>query len=466
MEISFHGATQTVTGSKHLIRLESGFRILLDCGMFQGMGPETHDLNRHFGFSPHEVDLMVLSHAHIDHSGLIPRLVKQGFKGRILCTQATRELLKFMLLDSARIIEADVRFVNKRRTQSGRAQIDPLYTEEDALIALPYLEPITLDTPFKVNDEVTVQLIPNGHILGSACVFLMLKDGDRTVRFAFTGDVGRYGAQLMPNPMSFPQADVIVCESTYGDRMHPTFADSGQQLLDAITHTCVSKRGRVVIPAFSLGRTQEILFSLSKLEQYGLLPQVPVYVDSPLALHATQATRNNLALLNDEVHEFMKKRPDPFSFAGLRHITSKEDSQRLNANDDPCVIISASGMAEAGRVKHHLMHALPHAENTVVIVGYAGPSSLAGRLRAGAKEVSVFGEPIRVRAEVRVIESYSAHGDRNDLMRYLSCQNANEVSHLFLVHGEPDGMIEFEKHLHGRGFSQITRPQQHDVFMV
>lgn len=466
MQIAFHGAAQTVTGSKHLITLEGGERILLDCGMFQGMGAETDDLNRHFGFNPAQVDHVILTHAHIDHSGLLPRLIKQGYAGKVYCTEATADICSFMLMDSAHIIEADVAFVNKRRTAQGKPKLEPLYTEDDAKAALDRLVPLPVDRAIAISERVEVQLIPNGHILGSAMAHLTLKEDGRKVRLAFSGDVGRYDAQLMPDPHSFPQADVILCESTYGDRLHPIEIDPGQELLEAITDTCVRRRGKVIIPAFSLGRTQEIVYALSRLEFFGLLPDVRIYVDSPLAQHATDATREHLSLLNDEVRDFAQRRPDPFRFPQLSFIPTREASQHLNESKEPCVIISSSGMAEAGRVKHHILHNVGNEANTILIVGYAGPYSLAGRLRAGEKSVRIFGDEYEVRAEVRVIQSYSAHGDQKELMRWLSCQDARQVGELFLVHGEPEYMLELKKHLHGMGFSNIHMPIRHQVYDV
>ena len=281
-------------------------------------------------------------------------------------------------------------------------------------------------------------------------------------RLTFTGDIGRYNTQLLQDPKSFPQSDVIICESTYGDRVHDDVENAGQDVLNAIMHTCVEKKGRLIIPAFSLGRTQELVYTLNKLNLFGLLPNVRIYVDSPLSVNATEIVRKHQDLLNQQVQEFIESRPDPFGFNQLKYIRSKEESMQLNEMKQPCVIISASGMAEAGRVKHHIKYAIGDPKNTILLVGYAEPNSLAGRLRAGATEVNMFGMPYTVRAEVKVVESYSAHADYEEMLQYLSCQDAHKVRELILVHGEPDSMDSLKNHLHGRGFRSIHIPEMHE----
>jgi metallo-beta-lactamase family protein len=463
MKISFHGAAKTVTGSKHLITTLNEKKILLDCGMFQGLGKMTFEMNEHFGFDPMDIDFLILSHAHIDHSGLIPKLVKEGFKGKIYCSLATYDLCKVMLADSAHIQMADARFVNKIKEKQGKKFIKPLYDLEDVESAMILFETCNFNEKVVIDDEISFTLIDNGHILGSAAVHLELNEDGMRTRLTFTGDIGRYSTQLLQDPKSFPQSDVIICESTYGDRKHDNIDNAAQQVLDAIVETCVEKRGRLIIPAFSLGRTQELVYTLNKLNLFGLLPNVKIYVDSPLSVNATDIVRKHKNLLNEQVQEFCETRPDPFGFDQIRYIQSKEESMALNDVDRPCVIISASGMAEAGRVKHHIKYAIGNPDNTILIVGYAEPNSLAGRLRSGEIEVSIFGSPYKVKADVKIVDSYSAHADYEEMLQYLSCQDASKVKEMILVHGEPESIKAWKNHLHGRGFRSIHIPELHET---
>lgn len=463
MKISTHGAAKTVTGSKHLLTLNNGMRILLDCGMFQGLGRDTNELNRHFGFDPASIDVVLLSHAHIDHSGLLPRLVKEGFKGRIYSSQATFDLCEIMLADSAFIQEADVRFVNKIKDKKGRGHIEPLYDIEDVKNTLALFLPVKTEKEIMIDEDVTVTLIDNGHILGSTAIFLDINENGLRTKLTYTSDIGRYNTKLLRDPKSFPQSDIIICESTYGDREHDSVDNAAQDVLDAIIHTCTVKKGKLIIPAFSLGRTQELVYTLNELNLFGILPDINIYVDSPLSVNATQITRRHKHLLNRKVQKFIESRPDPFGFDRLKYIKSKEESMMLNTLKEPCVIISASGMAEAGRVKHHIKNNLGDKRNTIMLVGYAEPYSLAGRLRNGAKEVSMFGDPYVVRADVKVVNSYSAHADYTEMLQYLSCQDEQKVSELILVHGESEVIEKWKERLHGRGFRNIHIPELHET---
>ena len=464
MEISFHGAAQTVTGSKHLIRLWNGKEFLLDCGMFQGMGKETVTLNREFGFAPERIEFMILSHAHIDHSGLIPKLVKEGFTGKIYCTPATYDLCRIMLADSAHIQEDDIKFINKRRRKQGREELEPLYTIEDVNKCLEQFVEVDYDEPYQVNNQVKLLYTDNGHILGSATVNLTINDEGETFKVTFTGDIGRYNTSLLRNPVPFPQADILICESTYGDRLHSDVEKAEQVILDTVLRTCGEKKGRLIIPSFSLGRTQELVYALNKLNLHGLLPEVNIYVDSPLAVNATQITRKYVHLLNRHIQRFTKSRPDPFGFDKLTYITDVEISKQLNSREEPCVIISAAGMAEAGRVKHHIMHNISDPANTILLVGYAEPLSLAGRLRSGASEVKIYGMDFEVNAEVKVMDSLSAHGDYNEMLQYLSCQDPKQVEKTFLVHGDPEAQEAFKKRLEQKGFSNVSIPRIHSTY--
>jgi metallo-beta-lactamase family protein len=466
MQISFHGAAGTVTGSKHIVTLSDGEKILLDCGLFQGHGSETGLLNSHFGFDPMQIHAMVLSHAHIDHSGLIPRLVKEGFNGKIYCTPATYSLCEALLNDSAKIQEEDTVHINKRLTAKGKKKIDPLYTEEDVKKALPHFETKPLNTAFRISDQVTCLFTEAGHILGSAVVNLTIKEKGNTKHLCFTGDVGRYVDPILNAPAAFPQADIIICESTYGDSLHDDLAISDQQLLSEIKHTCEEKSGKLIIPAFSLGRTQEIAYALNRLDINQQLPNIKIYVDSPLSNLTTEITKKHKECYNKELQEYMKMDQDPFDFKNLVYITEVEESKALNELKEPCVIISASGMADAGRVKHHIANTIEDPNNTILIVGYCEPSSLGAKLQSELEEVKIYGKLFKKNAEIKTIKSFSAHADYEDLMRFLSCQDPKKVDAFFVVHGEPDVQAHFSNKLLKKGFDFVYIPKRHESFRV
>jgi metallo-beta-lactamase family protein len=464
MKISFHGAAQTVTGSKHLLQLQSGTKILLDCGMFQGLGKDTMPLNSEWGFDPASVNHMILSHAHVDHSGLLPKLVKDGYGGKIYCTPPTADLLQIMLPDSAHVLEADVQFINKRRREDGKAPVEPLYTEKDALEALTRLVLVDYDQEHTVDKEISFTYTDCGHILGSAAINLRINDEGRETTLTFSGDVGRYRDMILRSPHAFPQADYIILESTYGDKLHDGNVQTEDELLRILTHTCLEKKGKLIIPAFSVGRTQEILFMLNRLELAGRLPDLPYYVDSPLSQKATRIIKRHPECFNRGVQKLLMRDKDVFDFKGLKFIEDVEESIMLNDLREPLVIISASGMAEAGRVKHHIANNISNPANTILITGYCEPQSLGGKLRAGADVVTIFGSPKQVKAEVAILESLSAHGDYEDLCQWLACQDPREVRKLFLVHGEPAVQEAFKERLIRKGFFDVEIPEQHQSF--
>ena len=463
MTITFHGAAQTVTGSKHLIKLDNGTQILLDCGMFQGMGESTDDLNEYFGFRPDKVDYLILSHAHIDHCGLIPRLVAEGFNGIIFCTAPTMDLASILLSDSARIQEQDAEYSNKNRRRNGLELLKPLYTENDVMEALRLFKIVDYNVDFEIEPRISVRFTDAGHILGSAAVNLSILEEGKYHRITFSGDVGQYGDPLLKSPQNFPQADYILLESTYGDSLHKDLEALEEQLQEVIHQTCKLKGGKVIIPAFSVGRTQELLYALNALDLKGSLPDVRYYVDSPLSEKATNVLKEHTDVFNKRVQETMRDDDDVFHFEGLKFIQSVEESKSLNDDPRPCVIISSSGMAEAGRVKHHIKNNLGNQKHTVLIVGYCEPGSLGGRLVAGDKVVRIFGEEYDVRAEVREIKSMSAHGDYEDLLRFLSCQDPSEVKKVFLVHGEYEVQTKFKQRLKDVGFANVLIPKQHQT---
>jgi metallo-beta-lactamase family protein len=463
MKISFHGAARTVTGSKHLLQLKNGKSVLLDCGMFQGMGKDTDALNRHFGFNPTEVDAMVLSHAHIDHSGLIPKLVKEGFTGRIFCTPATKDLTQVLLLDSAGIQEEDARFVNKRRAQQGQPYLAPIYTTEDAQNAIQFLEAVEYGTWFTVIEGVECMFTDAGHIIGSAVVNLRVMENGKQTAITFSGDVGRYRDVILRSPQEFPQADYIIMESTYGNSLHDKETTTPDLLLQWIQKACVTNRGKLIMPAFSVGRTQELLFAMNQLELEGRLPDLDYFVDSPLSMEATAVVKRYPAYFNRNIQQILKNDQDPFGFRGLHFISSVEQSKQLNYRNDPIVIISASGMAEAGRVKHHISNNIENSRNVILLTGYCEPHSLGGRLMAGAREVSIFGVEHEVHAEVGSVRSMSAHGDYEDLSQWLASQDPRGIKRLFIVHGEYDVQIAFKQRLIKKGFVDVEIPELHSM---
>lgn len=461
MHITFHGAARNVTGSKHLVQLNDGTSVLLDCGMFQGMGEQTDDLNEHFGFNPKKVDYMILSHAHIDHCGLIPRLVAEGFEGHIYCTSATMDLTRILLLDSAKIQMQDIEYSNKHRVQKGLPLLEALYNEDQVMDAMRLFKIVEYHEEFEITPRIKFQFTDAGHILGSAAVHLSVLEDGKYTNITFSGDVGRYGDLLLKNPQTFPQADYTLLESTYGDSLHKQLEPIADALLEIIKQTCLIKNGKVIIPAFSVGRTQELLYALNSLELKGILPDVPYYVDSPLSEKATEVLMNHPEVYNKNVNDVLKVDANPFAFKGLRFIQSTEESIALNSDPRPCVIISSSGMAEAGRVKHHIKNNIGNQKNTILMVGYCEPNSLGGRLLHGDHEVHIFGEMYEVKAEVRSIKSMSAHGDYEDLLHFLSCQDPAKVKQLFLVHGEYEVQQHFSKTLNEKGFMHVEIPYQH-----
>lgn len=465
MKIAFHGAARTVTGSKHLLTLKNSKKILLDCGLFQG-GKESFVLNQEFGFDPKEVNAMILSHAHIDHSGLIPKLVKEGFKGPIFCSIATLDMATILLRDSAKIQEDDTKYMNKSRKEKHLPFLEPLYTVEDVESALPFLVPMKMDVYFDVLEGVKCMLTEAGHILGSNIVNLKITEDKKERHLCFTGDIGRYNDPILKSPAPFPQAEIIICESTYGDTLHDDLAISDTLLIDEITNTCIQKRGKLLIPSFSVGRTQEIVYALNRLDIENKLPNIKFYVDSPLSYLATEVTRKHKECFNKSLLKFMEKDKDPFEFKNLHFITEIEESKALNSSKEPCVIISASGMADAGRIKHHIANNINNAKNTILIVGYCEPNSLGARLQTNAPQVKIFGQYYDKNAEIKKIKSFSAHADYSDIFQFLSCQDPLLVDKFFIVHGEYDVQLNFKKKLLKKGFDFIEIPEIHSEYSL
>jgi len=461
MKIAFHGAARTVTGSKHLLTLVNGKKYLLDCGMFQGMGKDTDAMNRVWGFNPAEVDCLILSHAHIDHSGLIPKLVKDGFKGKIYCTPATRALTAVLLEDSAGIQESDVKYENKRRAVQGLPYLTPLYNTEDAQIAMTNFTTVEYGDWFTIDENIEVMFSDVGHIIGSAAVNLKVKENGKLTRVTFSGDVGRYRDVILKSPQTFPQADVIIIESTYGNSLHDLNTTTPDLLVQWIEKACLQKKGKLIIPAFSVGRTQEILFALNQLELERRLPDLDYYVDSPLSVEATEIVKRFPQYFNKTIQKILENDNDPFGFKGLKFVKTVDESKMLNFKNGPFVIISASGMADAGRVKHHISNNIESSRNTILFSGYCEPNSLGGKLMSGKKEVKIFGIEHEVNAEIAAIRSMSAHGDFEDLSQFLACQDPRQVKRLFIVHGEYNVQVAFRERLMRKGFDDVEIPELH-----
>lgn len=464
MQIQFIGAAKEVTGSKHLITTSKGLKILLDCGMFQGKGMETDAMNRNLGFEPSEIDYLILSHAHIDHSGLIPFIHKLGFSGTVICTPATRDLCAIMLADSGKIQEYDTFINNKKRALQNLPPLEPLYSLDDAHACMSNFISVPYHKEFSIENDITVLFTDTGHILGSSAVNLSIREGKKIHKLCYTGDIGRFSKRILKDPEAFPQADFIITESTYGDRLHEKIHDAEQQLLKIVIDTCTKKKGKLIIPSFSVGRTQEIVYALDRLKNQKLLPDIDVYVDSPLSTDATNIMRLHTECFNDEMMEYIKKDPDPFGFKNLHYIQTVDQSKALNNNHKPCIIISASGMMEAGRVKHHLANNIENPKTTVLVVGYCAPTTLGAKISRGDKMVSIFGQRYNVKADVEHLESYSAHGDYNEMINFLSCQNTKKVKKVFLVHGEEKVQQNYTQHLRNAGFKNIEIPDSGSVF--
>ena len=509
MKIQFLGATREVTGSKHLITTDSGHTILLDCGMYQGKGMETDAANRDLGFDPVKLDCVVLSHAHIDHSGLIPYIVKMGFKGDIYCTPATRDLCSLMLTDTAFIQEQDVRMYNKKidrqhphKEKGKKYFVEPLYNQQDVNRAMKHFVTYSYDRRFRLFDDVLLTFTNSGHMLGGAICSLEIyekptpnnvlrtatgspieqssspvKGGESNASFpsgeergeakvwkrlTYTGDIGRLHCHILPPPQLFPQCDYLICESTYGDRTHDEQMVTEEQLLGIVEDTCVYRKGQLLIPAFSVGRTQEIVYVLNQLFNDGRLPQIPVYVDSPMSTNATQIFRMYPDELSDEVRDTMQFDPDPFGFNTLRYITDIRESKALNHKDEPCIIISASGMLEAGRIKHHVANHISDPRCTILIVGYCEPTTLGARIQEpGLQWISIFGLDRKIKAQITKIEGFSGHGDYKEMIDYLTRSlQVEQVRRTFIVHGNEEAAEAYKGHLGEAGFKNVTVPQK------
>lgn len=463
MELQFLGAARTVTGSMHMLRV-NGKQILLDCGMFQGRRAETYERNKNFPFDASTIHAVVLSHAHIDHAGNLPNLAKNGFRGKIFCTPATADLCRIMLMDSGHIQEKDVEFVNKRRAKKKLAPIEPLYTTEDVQPMLELLAEIPYRTEFEVMDGVRGTYFDAGHILGSASVHLTIEErGKSKFHLGFSGDVGRPNLPILKDPEFMGNVNALICESTYGGKLHAPAEESSQKLLEVVRRT-MNRGGKIIVPSFSVGRTQDLVYQLNNLKNEGLLPDIPVYVDSPLSMKATEIFRKHPECFDDETNKILKSDDDVFGFERLQFIRDAEESKALNDKKEPCMIIAASGMCEAGRIVHHLSNNVENPNNTVLIVGYQAEHTLGRKIVDKNPEISIFGEVKKLNCEVVVMNSFSAHADNNELLGFVEPMDRSMLKNIFLVHGDLERAEKFSASLTEHKFQHITIPERLQKF--
>ena len=463
MEITFWGAARAVTGSQHLIEV-NGSRILLDCGLFQGHRAEAFERNRNLPFDPRSIDAVILSHAHIDHSGNIPTLVKGGFRGDVHCTMATADLVSIMLRDSANINTKDVEYVNKKQRPRGFPPLEPLYSVEEAENALAYLVAHKYGRRFPVARGVEGILMDAGHILGSAITVLDTNENGRRVRLGFTGDLGRRNLPILRDPVMVQDLDYLITESTYGNRLHDDIRLVEDELAEIVVETH-SRGGRLIIPAFAVERTQEVIYSLHRLKNAGRIPSLPVYVDSPLAIDATEIFRVHPECFDEETNEFLLREQDPFGFRGLHYLRTVEESKLLNDLEGPMIVISASGMCEAGRVLHHLKNNIEYPRNTVLIVSFQAEHTLGRRIAEQQEKVRIFGDEYRLRAQVKVIDAFSAHADRDELLSWIS-RTAPHLKGVFVVHGEEEESLALADGISKLGVRQISVPHHGETLSV
>lgn len=469
MKLTFHGAVRTVTGSQHLLEV-NGRKILMDCGLYQGSRRQTYERNLNLPFAAAEIDFLILSHAHIDHCGNIPNLVKNGFRGLIICTYATRDLAAVMLRDSAKIQSYDIEYLNKKRARQNLPLVEPIYGMADAVESLKYFVGIGYERPFTLLPGVELTFYDAGHILGSAIVALDIEDEEtkQDKRLVFSGDLGRPDRPILRDPTFLKEADILLVESTYGNRLHEALDDASFKLEKVVNETC-QRGGKVIVPAFAVGRTQELVYRLHQLvEDRDISPHLPVFVDSPMAIDATGIYRLHPEAYDEEMSRFLLEEgnKDPFGFEMMRYTRSTNESKELNFLRQPAVIISASGMAEAGRILHHLKNNIEDPRNTILIVGWQAPHTLGRRIVEKQSEVKIFGESYRLKAQVTTINGFSAHADRDELLAWTG-HFEKRPSHTFIVHGEEEASLAFAEALQQQqGFANVHVPELRQAFTL
>jgi len=467
MKIKFLGAAKVVTGSNHLI-ITDKYKLLIDCGLFQG-SEELERLNyNNFEFDPKEIDFLLLTHAHIDHSGRIPKLVNEGFNGKIICTKATKELCDIMLLDSGHIQESDAKWENKKRERSGKPFIKPLYTGDDALKSLKHFDSVLYDQKIELNEDITVRFKDAGHILGSSIIELWIKEKEKEVKIVFSGDIGVKNRPILRDPEYIDEADYLVVESTYGNRLHNNDHERAKELIDIINDT-VANNGTVIIPSFAVSRTQELIYELNKYYEYNNkleeFMKIPIYIDSPMAVNATKVYRQNSYCFDEEAKKLLMEGDDPFNFPNLHYVRSQDESMRLNTVNFPKVIISASGMCNAGRIRHHLKHNIWKGENSIVFVGYQADGTLGRNIKDGKEIVNILGEDVVVNAKVYSIEGFSGHADKDGLLDWIGGFN-KKPKKVFVVHGEDKSSTEFANIISEKYNLSTFVPDMNDEFEI
>jgi metallo-beta-lactamase family protein len=463
MFLQFCGAAQTVTGAQVLIGV-NGRRILLECGLFQGRRRESYDRNQTFMFDPESLCAVILSHAHIDHSGNIPNLIKHGCKGPVFCTRATADLCAIMLRDSAYLQSKDIEWVNKRRRNSHQPEIKPLYTLGDVEASLGAFSPLDYDRPFSVAPGVEAVFREAGHILGSAGIHLDIKENGRTFRLGFSGDIGRPNMPMTRDPNVLRELDLLIMECTYGNRLHGDYGDVEEELAESVRRTAAAG-GKVIIPAFAVGRTQHLVYVLHKLFDQNRIPDMPVFVDSPLACEATAIFKKYPEYLDRAAKRvFTGNNETPFEFPRLTYIHSVDESKKLNDLKYPHVIISGSGMCEGGRILHHLRNNIDNPRNLVIFAGFAAKETLARKMMDGQNPVKIFGEEHTVRCSIKLMDAFSAHADRRVLLDYVGLNSPDRLKHVFLIHGEADQALPLRDALRSKGFENVHYPSMGEVF--
>ena len=464
MQIHFLGATRTTTGSMYLFEI-NGKKLLMECGLFQGHREEETTRNCCFPFDPKQIDVAVLSHAHMDHAGNLPNLRKQGFAGNIYCTFATRDLASIMLVDSAKIQMDDAAFVSKQRAKKNLPPVQPLYTIADAEKVLEQFVSVNYERPVQVLDGVTVTFRDAGHILGSAQVILDFNEGGKKYRWLFSGDVGRGNDEILRDPAPTENVDFLQIESTYGGREHAS-RDKADETVCRLVSETINQKGKVIIPAFSVGRTQQIVYVLHQLVLAGKLPAIPIFVDSPLSVNATEIYRLHPECFNDAINKFLHEKENPFGMANLTYIREAGQSKKLNDLKEPAIIISASGMAEGGRIRHHLKNHIGYANNLILFIGYCAEHTLGAQILAGQNPVNIFGEPHQVRAKIASIDSYSGHADKSELKRYVE-RISGSLKKIICIHGEESQCLAHAETLRAmKPNSEVLVPQYQQVLEI